>query len=529
MKSLFLLLPLCLLVPACSEDDPTAPAPDPVPQTTLDAVLQEAGMVSPLAAERDDVTTAEEVEGDFRYIYETHDAVENLDSVTCLGLNDDVIWPGSLVRGDQAYNYVYEPIMAPRAPITLSISLEGAGVSGLSEVVTSPMLSTVRQGIANLVTRALEGNASVPAQVDWDYQQVYSASQMSLFVDADVTYGAGSLAASFNWDESSTTNKIMAKYTQIYYSVDMDTPADARAVLAADISEAQLRAAFPSGSRPLYVAGVKYGMMAIMCIETEFTMSEMQAALDVAYGHGPLDAELSFGYTTREVLSSSSIRIIVYGGSTSGIEELTGIDGFLNIIAASTNFSADSPGVPLVYKFRHLCDNTLAFISLTSQYTVCRPVRIRQGVRVMCTQFHCVWSDDEDGIFYDNKVDIDRLSVWCNAFNRLNAGDPGVQFNPANQSIFYWQTSGYYEMDDGDNYTVNEYVDLYFDTENYNFDYARLDVGAMIRDYDWTNGNETAWGSITLYGSGMLGAHSIPLYETGMSFNCELIISLINN
>jgi hypothetical protein len=222
MKRWLILFAVCLLLPACSSDDPVGP--DPVPQTTIDAILAAAGSVPTLGDARDDITSDSEVEGNYRYYYERHDAIENLENVTCLGLNDDVIWPGSLVRGEHAYDYVYEPIVVARAPVTLSISLEGTGTPiSLSEVVAAPSLSTVRQGISNLVSRALASNTQAPAQVDWSYERVYSASQMSLFADADIAYGAGSLSSSFDWSTESTTTKIMAKYTQVYYSIDMDT------------------------------------------------------------------------------------------------------------------------------------------------------------------------------------------------------------------------------------------------------------------------------------------------------------------
>jgi hypothetical protein len=528
MKTPLVLLGLLLLLlPACSNDeDPVAPPV--VPATTIDAVLAEAGTVAPLAPERDDITTREEVHGDYRYCYETHDAVENLENVVCLGLNDDVIWPGSLVRGDQVYSYVYEPIIVPRAPLTLSISLEGSGGAGagLVEHVNAPALSTVRQGISNLVGRALESNVTAPAQVDWSYQQVYSASQMSLFVDADISYGAGNLSSSFDWNESSTTTKVVAKYTQVYYSIDMDTPADPTAVLGSGITEEQVRTAFPVGSRPVYVASVKYGMMAIMCIESEFSMSQMQLALDASYS-GAVDVDLGFGYTAAQVMQQSSIRIIVYGGATSGIHELNGFDGFMSILSASHEFSATSPGVPLLYKFRHLRNNTLAMISLTSQYTICRPLRIRQGVRISCDRFVCEWSHDDDP-FYDYDVDIDRLYVQCNAFDRLNASDAGVQINPVNQYVYNWSTPDYYEMHAGSIFMAGGSIDLLFNTEDYDFNYARIRLNAGARDYDWASGNEWADGSVEILGSNMFGAKSIVMYGQDFRMRAELNIQPIN-
>jgi hypothetical protein len=521
MKRAIALTALCLFFAACSDDDPTGP--QPVAPTMLDEILAQAGMVVPLDEERDDVTTVPREEGDYRYIDETHDAVENLENVTCLGLNDDVIWPGSLVRGDRVYEYVYEPIVVPRTPVTLSISLEGAGFGdGLAEVVTNPTLSTVRQGISNLVGRALESHVSAPAQVDFSYQQVYSASQMSLFLDADISYGAGDISTSFNWEEGSSTNKIMAKYTQVYYSIDMDTPASPSAVLSPDITEAQARAALPAGSRPVYVASVKYGLMAIMCIETSFTMSQMQLALDASYS-GIVDVDLGFGYTAAEVMSASSIRIIVYGGSTGGIEELTGFDGFMNIIAASTEFTPQSPGVPLLYKFRHLRDNTLAMISLTSRYTITHPIRIRQGMRITCNRIVCEMSDDDDP-FYDAEVDMDTFQIFCNAFNRTGPADPGVQANPVNQPVFLWSTGDPVEMWAGYVFEVGTSTDVIFNTDTYDFNYARLNLAAFANDHDWGSGNENSWGTLDLVGPAMAGAHSVMIYNADFRFRVEMTI-----
>jgi hypothetical protein len=525
MKRWLILFVAGLLLPACSSDDPARP--DPVPQSTIDAILAAAGSVPTLGNARDDVTTETEVVGEFRYTYEHHDAIENLENITCLGLNDDVIYPGSLVRGDLAYSYVYSPIVVPRAPITLSISLEGAG-SGLDldEVVDEPALASVRQGISNLVGRALAANVTAPAQVDFSYQQVHSASQMSLFVDADIAYGTGSLSTSFDWSTSSNSTRIMAKYTQIYYSVDMNTPASPRAVLDEDMTEAEIRAAFPAGSQPLYVAGVKYGLMAIMCIESAFTMSQMQLALEASYD-GVVDVDLGFGYTAEEVMRSSSIRIIVYGGSTGGIQELTGFNGFMNIISASTEFSASSPGVPILYKFRHLRDNTLAMISLTSQYTIVRPLKIRQGVRVTVNRYICEWSADDDP-FYDADVDMDIFAVYCNAFNRTGGGDAGVRINPVDQVVHYWSTPDYYEMAAGSIFNAGTSVDLTFNTEDFDFNYAKIELKAFARDYDWASGNEQEWGSLNIFGSSMLGSQNIMIYGSDFRFRVECTVQLIN-
>ncbi len=528
MKNHHLILACCaacvLGLVACS-DNPTVPEDH---SDKLASLLIEAGRVVPLGDEHDTVveTTTEEDNG-FRYTYEVHDALENLESVVYLGLNDDIIWPGNMVRGDQAHQFVYEPITAPRAPFTMSISMESSAIGGdLSEVVQDPRLSTVRQGINNLVDRVFEENTHVPAQIDFSYQQVYSSSQMNIFVGVDVSYGAGELQSSFNWDDYEETTKIVAKYQQVYYSIDLDTPAAPIDLFADDISVAQLEAALPTGSMPLYVSSVKYGMLAIMCIETHFSDEQMQMALNATY-NGVVDVELEFGFTSREVLAQSSIRIIVYGGSTQGIEELNGAEAFINIIQSSTEFSETSPGVPILYKFRHVADNTLALITLTSQYTICRPLQIAQRVQVDLLRFICEWSDDDEW-FANSIVDIDRINLNMHAYDRTGDQDPGVLINDGQTSLFSWSTSDYIEMPAGYIFEAPVSRTLTFDTENNDWNSARLYFDGNARDWDPAENDEWSSGTLELLGNSMFGEKSVMFYGQDFRMRAELLIQPLN-
>ena len=152
---LFAVLVFGLAPLGCSEE-PSAPAPLPEDrEAAIEAILADAGKVMPLAPEQDEVTDIDTtVQGNYRYINEKHDVVDNIESIAYLGLNDDVIWPGSLVKGDRAHDFVYEPISFPRAPVTLSISLESSSTgNSITKTVDDPKLSTVRQGIPFPVLR----------------------------------------------------------------------------------------------------------------------------------------------------------------------------------------------------------------------------------------------------------------------------------------------------------------------------------------------------------------------------------------
>ena len=114
---------------ACSSDDSVT---DPAGNTgatgdDLDTILEEAGLLAPLADEQHKIDDSrKEVDNGVEYTYEVHDVVDNIDSIVYLGLNDNIIWPGSVIQGKDAHRFVYVPVGARRAPITLSVSLENS-------------------------------------------------------------------------------------------------------------------------------------------------------------------------------------------------------------------------------------------------------------------------------------------------------------------------------------------------------------------------------------------------------------------
>jgi len=513
----------------CGDNGITQVADD----ATIAEVLGAAGKVEILAAEQhliaEDSTV---VEGDYRVTYEKHDVVDNIESIVYLGLNDDVIWPGNLVKGDKAHDFVYEPIGIERGPITLSLSLETASTgSAIAITVDDPRLSTVRQGISDLLKQAITGSTTVPARVEFVYQQVFNESHLDIAVGADISYGAGSLKSRFDWTSTTKKTKIVAKYKQIYFTIDIDTPTSIESFFAPGVTADQVATAIPPGSRPLYVAGVSYGMMALMFIETDFTEEQMKTAINAAYS-GVVDVNLSFGYTAKEVMESSSIQIVVYGGATAGLKDLElGYTGFKNIIEASRDFNETSPGVPLAYKFRHVRDNTLALITLTSQYTLVRPLQILQRIKVTAIRFLCTMADDEGA---DNTVDMDRFGVWTNGWNRIDEHDnPGTQINtPTDQygtNVYWWQTSGDVPFDPGGIHSCGSSVIMTYDTENFDFSVAKLHLKAYARDYDggWS-ANETGWADMYLLGDDMWGKHTLLVASADFKFDMAIDVSPMN-
>ncbi len=472
------------------------------------------------------------VEGDFRYINVKHDDTNNIDTVLHLGLNDDLIWPGSLIQGSQVNDFVYIPITLPRAPIKISISAEGSSATGasISGTVPAPSLSALRQGIANVLKRAIGPATKLPARVDFTKEEVFSESDMNAKFGAAVSYGAGNLQTDFSWDSQKQMTRLIAKYTQVYFTVDVDTPASPARFFDPTAPVESIQAAMPPGSMPLYVSSVSYGMMAMICIETNHSAEVMKMALDAAY-EGGVDVKVHAEFTSKEILQSSKMKILVYGGSTAGLDDIEmGYEGFMKVIAASKTYSPDSPGVPISYRFRNLLDNTLTFIALTSQYTLRQPLRIKQKVKVSVDRMQCTLSDDE-GV--NNDADMDRFNISLAATNALleKGAVKQVPIQLPDPMLYAWASPGDVTVKVGYVWEVGRSKVITFDTDPdlYDFDKATLTVNGYGREYDVSSKNEHGTGSIVLTGDQFFengGVHKFPITSADFIFDVYVTLTL---
>ena len=524
---------LALILSGCSSSDSKPPvAPTPPTPTEIGQVIEQAGALQPLGADKDEITnTQTRDEGAFRYVTESHDAAKNVQEITYLGLNDDVIWTGNLIKGAKVHQFVYEPVVGvARNPVTLSINLEGSGSgASITQVVNDPKLSTVRQGISDLLGKAIQAGTSYAARAQFDKTQVYSESQLNLVVGADLKYGAGSLNTKFDWASTTHKNKIIAKYQQIYYTIDMDTPTTPSAVFASSNTLAGVRAAIPPGSCPVYVAGVTYGMMALTFIETDYTSSELNASLDAAYGGGALDVEVRSGLTKRQVLENSNIKTVVYGGSSAGLGQIeTGYQGFIEVVHASIQLGINSPGVPLIYRFRHLCNNQLASVTLTSQYALTRMIRLKQAIRIVADKFVCTGAGD-DCAWDDTHPDFFGFVVKANVTQRTSATDPGVDYCVADTTVYH--DGNEQEMYVGWEHPAGTSVLFELDAEHFDYQLATIKIYAEVSEHDaFTCPNDWDSGYIIVpaaeFGS---NPHTIELTPgQGAKLRCEVKIEMAN-
>src|SRR4029079_13811127 len=105
-----------------------------------------------------------------------------------------------------------------------------------------PSLSSFREAVTSILDADVTG--STPANIYSEIEEVHSDQQLALALGAEVSWlgsGAG-IAASFNWGQQETKSRYVVRFTQAYYTVDLDAPARPADFFADNVTVDDVRA-----------------------------------------------------------------------------------------------------------------------------------------------------------------------------------------------------------------------------------------------------------------------------------------------
>ncbi len=320
-------------------------------------------------------------DGDYSCTTENLKETRQFDRIVAYAANSDSLWPGALVSADSVVSGLFTQVVLPRAPATFSVSLENlAGTKRAT--LDEPSLSTYRDALANVLSAEITG--STPANIYSEIEEVHSESQLNLAlgVQASWALGLASLKSSFNFGNESVRSRYVVRYTQAYYTVDLDAPESPSAVLGGEVTLADVQAKMDAEHPPAYVSSVTYGRMVVFTFESQYSSTELGAALDFAYSGG-VDVKGDVSVTYKDIISNSKITAFILGGDAgSAVQTIDSYEALKEFIKAGGNYSRQSPGAPIAYKLNYLKDNSPARISFTTDYTLEDCVRVAQKVRV---------------------------------------------------------------------------------------------------------------------------------------------------
>lgn len=385
LNSFFILLTIAFLISiaGCEKDD-----------NYEDQLNEMVGTLPPISivfpAEKPAAldNTVEEKDTEYIYKIDYYSVAAGYNEQIVLNPQTDVIYPGALIKGETILDGSYIPIPANRKPITVSTSLTGSGK--VSVEIPNPRLSTVREAVNSLMSQTYD---VPPANMGFTIEQAYSEAQLKLSLRASYS-GVVDVSGGFDYSNKKIKTRLVAKFIQNYYTLDMDLPAT-----PADLFDGNVNSTLFGTYMPMYISSVTYGRMALFTIESELEETQVRTFLQGSY----VSVEASASADFDALKASSTMKVYVLGGSgaDAGLT-VDGFDGFKNYIKTGGNFSKNSPGAPISYKLRYIKDNSIGKIVFAASYPIRTAIPRRDNLRY-----------DVDVYFYQLKSQVDDWGTDC--------------------------------------------------------------------------------------------------------------------
>ncbi|MEL6353552.1 MAG: thiol-activated cytolysin family protein [Cyanobacteria bacterium J06627_28] len=377
----------------------------------------------------------------------------------------DVIWPGSILDGASITTGAYRPITANRAPLTFSISLEN--IQGHpSRTVAAPTLSTTRSAINQLLHQGMKG--ATPANIVYEKSEVYSDSHLQLKLGGHYSSGFHKVSAKFDFSSRSVTNKVIVKYLQRYYTIDIDPPTTPDGFFSGRRS---------IGENDMYVASVTYGRMLLFTFESTEDVTQLSAAIDYAFrGAGRVSVSTQYDKT----LKNAKTNVLVLGGNAQvGTYPVTdGVRGIARYIREGANYSSNSPGVPLSYKLRYLKDNAIGNVLLSTTFYERQCTSTVGRFKVMLTKLLCTSVGRDEGSRAEPYGE-----AWVSAYER-----DGKLLGK--YELWRVRSKSYLSLRRGESHTINQSKQFEFKSFPSIKDVAYIVVSSNIRDHDHNDSDD---------------------------------------
>jgi thiol-activated cytolysin len=371
-------LPIAALLSACTSETPEPPPAAP----EIDAYIKSLPYlpVAPAQVVSGPSTSAQR-DGDYSCTTENLKETRQYDRIVAYAANSDSLWPGAIVSADSVVSGLFTQMAFERAPATISVSLENLAGSKKA-TIEKPSLSAYRDALTGVLQSEITG--STPANIYSEIEEVHSESQLNMALGVQASWGLGlaSLKTSFDFNNTNTRSRYVVRYTQAYYTVDLDAPKNPSDLFGSDVSLGEVQGKMTAEHPPAYVTSITYGRMVVFTFESQYSATEMGAALDFAYSGGT-DVKGDVSVTYKDMISSSKITAFILGGDAgTAVQSIDSYEALKDFIKTGGNYSRQSPGAPIAYKLAYLQDNSPARMSFTTDYDVKDCVRVAQKIKV---------------------------------------------------------------------------------------------------------------------------------------------------
>jgi len=308
--------------------------------------------------------------------------IGNFDSMVVLDPNADSLWPGAVIQGRSMRSGILDPVNLRRAPGTitltnLTVSRESGDERPLySREIKDPTNASIQEAMQEMVNKGVQTDTA--AKVSFAAHQFYSLDHAMLKVGMSGSWLAANVRSQLDATSTAEKTHFVVQFAQSYYTVAF-SPSSAgasgpQAFFAGDIKLDAASRYIQKDNPPAFVSSVTYGRMLFLFISSSSTSAELRAALNGAFRAAVVSGSTDIDARQREVLQNSDIRILALGGGAGTTVDLLGgadkLGGLRKYLTEGINFSRTNPGVPISYQLRYLKDNSIARLSLATDYQV---------------------------------------------------------------------------------------------------------------------------------------------------------------
>lgn len=278
--------------------------------------------------------------------------------------NNDVIFPGSILRGESFMKGAYDPLVLKAEPNDVMVSVSLRGKNYPVKESSKPVLSEIRNTTNGLVAKYKSeiDYSFVPAYVNYQSDEVTTESSFnkSFNIHANVNVLKELVSTKFNYTDAYTSSKsqkyVMVKLDQIFYNASIDPKH------YSDWFKGEVNTKDYGTYEPVYVSSVDYGRVAYLLIETDKSAEEIKkivsGGVNVAFGTVSGGVETSYNRELKNMFSQSKIRVLIVGGPARLGGQVDSYDKFLQFIKTPSIDDLISSAAPVAYKVRRLKDNT---------------------------------------------------------------------------------------------------------------------------------------------------------------------------
>ena len=254
------------------------------------------------------------------------------------------IWIGNIMPKSSVVNCVYKPLIYPRKPITVSLTLPGTSPQQIETPSYSKYLTYIQEQTQK-GTFAQNGEFS------------FSTEQFTSYNELKVAFGSNVNTNGIFWGSSSSSsssdhliNKATGLYIKFYqtsFKAIMDYPQDQIATIPSNMIDSAV-----------YINSISYGRLGILTLETNETAYEAKDKIEKIFRTIFYSSSSTFTKEEQSFLNGCDFKVYLIGGNgNTSVESFSGLTGFIQHIKKGT-FSKDVPGTPIFCTFNHVKDNS---------------------------------------------------------------------------------------------------------------------------------------------------------------------------